>query len=266
MSTATICLDAIRHRLLEGVLLRLARQPDAGEYVLRGGMLLRHWVQPLPRAVGDIDLVATFPFDVAATARRFRPILADSLDDGVAFDTTRSRVDPIWLETGSPGVRVFVTGFADGVEIDFNVDITFGPFPRPAPVFGELPTRCGEPARLWMCRPEAIAGHKVQALWHRGCLGWRPKDLDDLRLLLDRVPMVETDLRGSIAAYLADVGAGGDDARTLFGPEAWWSLKLCSARWLDFIKASRRRDVPIDLAGVAARIAERLAPVLEGLP
>jgi hypothetical protein len=260
-------LDAVRHRLLEGVLLRLARRPDAGEFIVRGGMLMRHWFRPLPRPVGDIDLVATFPFAVEEATRRFVPLLADStVGDGVAFDTERVRFEGIWLETGSPGVRVFVSGTASGIEVDFNVDLTFGPFPRPAPVFGELPTACGEAARVWMCRPEAVSGHKMQALWYRGMLGWRPKDLNDLRLLVTRVPMDDDELRGALAAYLADAGGTGDDARALFGLASWWGMKLSSARWLDFVKAARGQDVPRDLASVVAEIAERLAPILEGLP
>jgi hypothetical protein len=258
--------DATRHRLLEGVLLRLARRPDAAEFVVRGGMLMRHWFRPAPRPAEDLDLVATFPFAVEEAARRFRPVLADTaVDDGVIFDTEGVRFEGIWLGTGTPGVRVFTTGVADGVEIDFHVDITFGPPPRPAAVFGELPTASGEPARVWMCRPEAVAGHKVQALWHRGLLGWRPKDLDDLRLLLARVPMDAADLRGAVVAYLSDVGGTAADARTLFAPGSVWATKMAGARWLDYVKAPRGRDVPRDLAAVVAEIAGRLAPALEGL-
>jgi hypothetical protein len=265
--TEATSLDVIRHRLLEGVLLRLARRPDAGEFVLRGGMLLRHWFRPIPRPAEDLDLVATFPFAIEEAARRFLPVLADgAIADGVAFDAEQVHVEGIWLATGSPGVRVFASGVVGGVEADFHVDITFGPWPRPAPVFGEVPTASGEAARVWMCRPEAVAGHKVQALWHRGVHGWRPKDLEDLRLLLTRVPMDEADLRGAIAAYLADVGGSLADARGVLGPSAWWGMKLSSARWLDFAKSSRGQGVPRDLAGVVAEIAGQLAPVLEGLP
>jgi hypothetical protein len=265
MKTEAPSLDATRHRLLEGVLLRLARLPDAGEFVLRGGMLLRHWFRPTRRAAEDLDLVATFPFSVAEAARRFLPVLADgAVADGVAIDAGRARVEGIWLDTGNPGVRVFASGVVDGAEADFHVDLTFGPPPRPAPVFGAIPTASGEPARVWVCRPEAVAGHKVQALWHRGLVGWRPKDLDDLRLLLARVPMDDAELRGAIAAYLADAGATGADARALFGP-SWWGMKMASARWLDFAKP-QGREVPRDLAGVVAAVAGRLAPILEGLP
>jgi hypothetical protein len=267
MKTEAVSLDAIRHRLLEGVLLRLARRPDAAEFVLRGGLLLRHWFLPMPRPAEDLDLVTTFPFDVGEAARRFLPVLADgTIADGVAFDHDRTRFEGIWLESGTPGVRFFATGMVGATEADFHIDVTFGPFPRPAPVFGALPTTCGEAARVWMCRPEAVAGHKMQALWHRGMLGWRPKDLNDLHRLLTRVPMDVAKLREAIAAYLADVGATEDNARTLFGTSSWWGMKLASARWLDFVKASRGQDVPRDLAVVVAEIAGQLVPILEGLP
>ncbi len=267
MTTQATSLDATRHRLLEGVLLRLARRPDAGEFVLRGGTLMRHWFRPVPRPAEDLDLVASFPFSVEEATRRILPALADdTVADGAAFDADRVRAEGIWLGTGTPGVRIFASGVAYGTEADFHVDVTFGPFPRPAPVLAAIPTACGEAVRMWVCRPEAVAGHKMQALWHRGMLGWRPKDLNDLRLLLAQVPMDEADLRTAIAAYLADVGANGDQARSVFAPSSWWGMKMASARWLDFVKASPGQDVPRDLAGVVAEVAERLAPILEGLP
>jgi hypothetical protein len=266
MEIKAASLEATRHRLLEGVLLRLARRPDASQFVLRGGILMRHWFRPVPRPVDDLDLVATFPFNVEEATARFLPVLAEAVGDGVGFDLEETHAEGIWLSTGSPGVRVFVTGLADATEIDFHVDLTFGPYPRPTPVLGALPTACGELASVWMCRPESVVGHKVQALWHRGMLGWRPKDLDDLRLLLARVPMDRADLRGAIAAYLADVGGTGQDARALFAESSWWGTKMASARWFDFVKSSRGQDAPRDLVSVAAEIACRLAPVLEGLP
>jgi hypothetical protein len=41
-------------------------------------------------------------------------------------------------------------------------------------------------------------------------------------------------------------------------------MKRSSARWLDFVKSSRGRGVPRDLAAVVAEVAGRLAPILEG--
>ena len=70
MTPPATSLDATRHRLLEGVLLRQARRPDAAEFIVRGGVLMRHWFRPVPRPTEDLDLVATFPFDVEEAARR----------------------------------------------------------------------------------------------------------------------------------------------------------------------------------------------------
>lgn len=261
-------MDAIRHRLLEGILLRLARLPDAEQFVLRGGMLMRLWFRPYTRPAADLDLVSTFPFSVEETARRFIPLLADrSIADGVRFDAERFRVEGIWLNTNFPGVRLFVCGEVEGVEDDASVDVTFGEPLVPEPELGEYPMPGGAlTARLWMCRPETIVGRKLHALRHMGMLHWRPKDLNDLRLLLGRVPMRLADLPQAIAASFTSRGDTPADARSLFGRDSWWSMKMSSARWQDFVKYCGGQETPRNLALVVAEVAERLGPILERLP
>ncbi len=73
------------------------------------------------------------------------------------------------------------------------------------------------------------------------------------------------DLRDAVAAYLADLGRPPADALALFGPDSWWGLKFSSARWLDFVGELKGQAVPSDLAGVAAAIADKLNPILEGV-
>ncbi|MFO0925886.1 MAG: hypothetical protein U0736_02475 [Gemmataceae bacterium] len=140
------------------------------------------------------------------------------------------------------------------------------PAPVPAAVFGELPTTCGLPARVWMCRPEAVVGQKVQALWHHGMLRWRPKDLNDLRLLLDRLPLDAGLLQQAVTAAFVEMGGSGADARALFGPAAWWGTKQAAARWGDFTRSRWAAGAPAELAAVVATVAGRLAVVLEGVP
>jgi hypothetical protein len=260
--------DLIRHRLLEGVLLRLARLPDADHFILRGGMLLRHWFRPLSRPAADLDLVSTGAFSVEETARRFVPLLADrGVDDGVIFDPERYRVEGIWTHTDFPGVRLFAEGEVDGVEDDFSVDVTFGEPLIPKPEVAEYPMQCcGLTARLWVCRPETITGRKLHALMHMGMLHWRPKDLNDLRLLLGRVPMNLAELPEAIAVSFTSRGNTTADVCALFGPDSWWAMKMASARWRDFVKESPGLAVPGDLARVVAEVAGRLAPILESLP
>ena len=260
--------EARRHRLLEGVLLRLARLPDADRFVLRGGMLMRLWFRPIGRPAADLDLVSTFPFSVEETARCFAALLADhGVDDGVIFDTERFRVEGIWLNTDFPGVRLFASGKVDGTEDDLSVDVTFGEPLVPAPDLGEYPMFGSElTARLRMCRPETITGRKLHALMDMGMMHWRPKDLNDLRLLLGRVPMNFDDLPEAIASSFTSRGSRPAEARSLFGRDSWWTLKIARARWQDFVWESKEQETPRDLASVVAGVADRLAPVLERLP
>lgn len=231
-------------------------------------MLLRLWFRPLVRSAADLDLVATFPFSVEETARRLVPLLADrGVDDGVTFDVRRFRIEGIWLNTAFPGVRLFACGEVEGVEDDFSVDVTFGEPLVPEPVLGEYPMQGNtQTARLWMCRPETITGRKLHALMHMGMLHWRPKDLNDLRLLLSRVPMNLEDLPEAIARSFTSRGNRPADACALFGHASWWSMKMASARWQDFVREARGLETPGKLLHVVAEVADRLQPILERLP
>jgi hypothetical protein len=185
----------------------------------------------------------------------------------VHFDAERFRVEGIWLNTDFPGVRLFAAGKVDGVEDEFSVDVTFGEPLVPEPELGDYPMLGRKlTARLRMCRPETITGRKLHALRHMGMLHWRPKDLNDLRLLLGRVPMDLADLPEAIAASFTSRGDTPADARALFGRASWWTMKTSSARWRDFVKQSRGQEVPGNLTCVVAEVAQRLEPILERLP
>jgi hypothetical protein len=267
IGSKTLSPERIRHRLLEGALARLARLPNADRFVLRGGMLMRHWFRPWDRPAADLDLVSTGDFSVDETAQRFRPLLADrSVDDGVIFDARRFRVEGIWLNTKFPGVRLYATGEVDGVADECSVDVTFGEPLVPQPELREYPLECGESVRLWMCRPETITGRKLHALMHMGMLHWRPKDLNDLRLLLTLVPMNFAELPMAIGASFTSRGNTLAEARSIFSAASWWTLKMSAARWRDFVEESVAGSVPENLAGVVADVAARLQPILEQRP
>lgn len=262
MRIRTVSADDVRHRLLEGVLLRLAPVAEDAGYVLRGGMLLRQWFRPLNRVAGDLDLVTPLPFDAHEAGARLLDVLRTAtVEDGVSFDFRRGRVDAIALETGNPGARVFLTGTSQMVELDFHVDITGSAPMVPAPEVGDMVCAAGT-ARMRLCRPESVAGQKMQALRHLGETGWRAKDLDDLRLLLSLVPLDAGGVRESVASLFAAIGATAGEARELFAESSWWGTKFASARWGDFAKSPRGRHAPGSLGEVVAEIRGRLGSLM----
>lgn len=258
---------ALRHRLLEGLLLRLARLPDPRAFVLRGGMLLRHWFWPRQRVAHDLDLVATFPYSVANAAEQFSPVLSDAgVADGVSFDAERHRVEAIWTHTDFPGVRIFATGEIGGEEADCHIDLTFGEPLVPAPTLGDVPMRTSSlVAQLWLSRPETIVGRKLHALMHMGMQHWRPKDLSDLRLLLADTALDTDGLVAGIATSFTSRGTTTDAARTIFQHD-WWRFKTTAVRWRDFVRGASGLDMPENLQEVLTEVAEQLTPILERLP
>ena len=264
MKTATISLDETRHRLLEGVLLRLARLPQAGGLVLRGGMLLRHWFRPLarpalrPRSRGDVPRSPSRRRSNSSA----RCSLNEAIGDGVALRrrAVRSRGESGWTPA-TPACASSPRGHAGGDELDFHVDVTVGPIAAARRrSSANCRRRAARPARVWMCRPESIVGQKMQALGHLGMLSLaaegsrRPASVARSRADGRRRRWATRLSRCSpIWAEAATT------SRSLFGSSSWWGMKLSSARWLDFANSSRGRNAPRDLADVVAEVAGRPA-------
>ena len=263
MRTSLALHARVRHRLLEAVVLRLARLPEAGGLVLRGGLLLRHWFRPLIRPAQDLDLVADRPLTLGDAAA-WLPLFADNdVHDGVRFDPTRVRVEAIWEQTVHRGLRFQAWGQFGDDEGLVQVDITGGPAPTPPAEWGTLPTASGHFAYMKLCRAEHVLGQKIQALWHMGEERWRPKDLFDLSVLLERTSIDVTVLHETLRALMAEIGASMAEAHGVLGPGLWWQTKRAAARWSDFASVGWGRTAPSELATLLECVRPRLASLLE---
>jgi hypothetical protein len=248
-----------QHRLLEAFLLRLARAPDAGAFVLRGGMRVRQLVPAAGRPARDVDLVCRLPYDPRDVARRIRAVLADDhVRDGAWFDPA-ARFAP-WWRPGHPGLHVLALGAVDGVPGRIAVDLAFGLPLWPEPELGPLATRRGA-ARLWMSRPEALIGRKLQVVTQLGRGGWRPKDLWDLDLLLAHAAPDRAVLGAAVEAAFAGCAESLADAREVFGHPGWWEGRRAEVRWHRFADGTGG-PVHDDLAATVASVRRSLAPVL----
>jgi hypothetical protein len=248
----------VRHHLLEGVLRRVGRLPDAGGLVLRGGLLTRAWIAPWPRPTRDLDFVGDFPFSVEETARRFTPALTLAVEDGVCIDPDRFAAQGIWLDTNFPGARLTLWLGFGAADQPLSIDVGFGDPLVPGPVWLDYPTLLPEPgARIRACRPETQAAWKLHGLAEMDT-GWRPKDLADLWLITTRVPLEVDALPPAIEAAFVSRGYRIEDATGLFD-RPHWATKTARVRW-----DAHRGRLP-ELPGVVAEVRRRLAPALAAL-
>jgi hypothetical protein len=247
-------------RAARAFLRRLARSSEVEAFVLRGGLMMRLWSGPVPRPVEDLDFLARFPFDAAATAARLESIARLDGGDGVHFGALRSEV--IWAETAFPGLRVFLETRLPGMEAPFElrIDTGFGDPMEPPAAWLDYPLEEEPPARVLACRPETLFAWKVHGLFERGPGRFRPKDLFDVHLLATHAPMDATVLPRAVR--LAFESRGDSLALTErllageFGRSPWSNEK-----WARY-RSSQPEGRPEQLAEVVQAVAVVLGPVV----
>lgn len=240
-----------RHLVTLGFCRRLAADPDADAYALRGGTLVAQWFPEMGRQPRDIDLVCGLPYDVPAMRRHLGRLLERDVGDGVRFGDG-FRTDPIWPNHAHPGLRLVAIGQARGVWAELHVDFTFRLPLWPAALPALLPDAG---VVLRQCRPETLIARKLAVTAELGPMRWRPKDLVDLWWLTRSVPALsqagEAVERTFSLAELAD----GPARRT------FWQDGIAAGRFARFVSRHPRLQIPWDLARVVDDVRERLSPL-----
>jgi hypothetical protein len=130
---------------LERLLHRLSLSPHRERFVLKGAMLLTTWFNEPHRATRDVDLLGFGDPAADTLLGTFREIMAVEVDDGVAFDVERLRVEAIREEIEYGGARLRTTAALAGARIPITVDIGFGDAVEPGVEDIELPVLLGMP-------------------------------------------------------------------------------------------------------------------------
>jgi hypothetical protein len=257
--------ETVRHHVLEGVLRRLSRSPNAGDFVLRGSMLTRAWVAPRVRVADDLDFVGTFPHDVNDTARRFVPALSPAeIEDGVCIEVQSFRARGIWMKSAFPGVRLSVRAGFGQTDQTLQIDVGFNDPLVPSQQQMDYPMLLGPPAPLWAVRPETALAWKLHGLAEMGPHGWRPKDLHDLYLLVESMPLEDGSLPSAIEAAFVSRGYALTDA-AVFTATDWWELKSARVKWAEYRRDRPTDDGADDLRALVDRVHQRLRPALRTL-
>jgi hypothetical protein len=252
---------------LEGLLRRLAVAPHADRWVLRGGLLTRHYCAPWPRPAADLDLLDLDRFDEERTSLRLLALLSIALQDGCTYDPQRWSTEVIWAETESPGVRFQIPATALGWSGVVQADVAFHDPVEPPPRRLTLGTLQG-PVEVLACARETLIAWKLHGLFEKGLGTFRPKDLHDVALLsrgvtldqgvLMRSVKVAFESRKTPLTWLSRLAVGQ------MGQGRWSRTK-----WARFQQNSPERAVPpIDrvVSEVAAAMGSTLGVLSADVP
>jgi len=174
----------IRHTL-ESFLDRLARTSHAGDFVLKGGVLLAAYGVRRPTKDADANAVSA---DVTAEhlAEVVRDIAAIDVDDGVAFDVDTISMQEIREQADYPGLRLRVVvsiGTWKGVAV---WDVATGDPIVPPPRQVTIDRVLGDPITLLGYAPETAIAEKGVTILERGITSTRWRDYVDIVALARR--------------------------------------------------------------------------------
>jgi predicted nucleotidyltransferase component of viral defense system len=189
---------------LERLLYRLSTSKHRESFVLKGAMLMRHWLDDPHRPTRDLDLLGFGDSDPELTLKIFREICAIKADDAVVFDIDGLVVDQVREESGYSGLRLKTYATVDGARVRVVIDIGYGDATEPGLNDIELPVLLDQPAPNLRAYPyETVIAEKFQAMVALGLANSRLKDFYDIWILAQTYEFKDDRLAQAIAATFA---------------------------------------------------------------
>jgi hypothetical protein len=96
---------------------RISTSKYRESFVLKGAMLMRHWLDDPHRPTRDLDLHGFGDSDPELTLKIFREICGIKADDAVVFDIDGLVVDQVREESGYSGLRLKTYATVDGARV-----------------------------------------------------------------------------------------------------------------------------------------------------
>jgi hypothetical protein len=195
----------------ERLLYRLTKSQHAGLFVLKGAALFTLWTGHAHRATRDVDLLGFGEPSVERLRAIFAEVVAlDVDDDGVVFDHSSLKVEPIREDQLYGGIRLVMIARITNAQVRLQVDVGFGDAVTPEAQMVEFPPLLDFPAPQLRAYPERD-GRCREARRHRSA---RPRQHAHEGLLRPRRAVEPVRVRGAAARRrdLGHVQAKGHDA------------------------------------------------------
>lgn len=168
---------------IERLLFRLSQTEATERYVLKGAMLFVTWPEHVFRPTGDLDLLGQGDPTPEALKELFARVCQVELpDDGILFDSTTLKVEPVREADKYQGARLSMKAGLAGAVITVLIDIGFGDHVYPPPKRETFPPLLpGLPeVNILMYPPETVVAEKFEAIIRFGEANSRIKDFHDI--------------------------------------------------------------------------------------
>jgi len=253
----------LQHYALERFIYRLSKSRHAGQFILKGALLLRVWGLPFARPTRDIDLLGRTRNEAALIAEIIREVCTTAVsDDGLSFDSATVSAAPIAEDAAYQGIRVELNGRLGNARIAMQIVIGFGDRITPAAKVIEYPSVLGmERPRIHAYPPETSIAEKFQIMLYRGTLNSRMKDFFDIWALAQSLTFEGSVLADAIRATCKQRKTPVDEHPVAFS-ELVLNDRSKQVQWAAFRRRLGGAEAPATFLEVASSAARFLDPVI----
>lgn len=251
---------------IERFIYRLSKSPHADRFILKGALMLSVWSGPVSRPTMDIDLLGK----ISNSLEEIQSVMRDACKmdvvvDGMLFDEETLSAARITVDAEYEGVRVRIQGSLGNARVSLQIDIGFGDVIVPAPGKVVYPTLLDFPSpELNGYTMETTIAEKYQTMVKLGAVNSRMKDLHDIWMLSRAFDFNGEVLAEAIEQTFVNRRTGLTIDPAIFDA-SFGKDEIRQVQWRGFLRKSRLRDVPEDLADVMAGIRMFLEPPVRSL-
>lgn len=258
--------ELLQHFAMERFLYRLSKSSHGEKFVLKGALMLATWEVSLTRPTKDIDFLGQVANDVERIVAVVKEVCRQDVEpDGLDFDPASVVGERIAEEAESEGVRVRFQGNLGTARVSMQIDVGFGDAVVPGPVTTEYPTILDLSApRIRGYTRESVIAEKFHTMVLRGLLNSRMRDFFDVWVLSRQYDFEGEVLAAAVRETFARRGLEVDPRPVALTAE-FAADGTKAAQWRGFLRKSRLKGAPSDLAEVVAGIAGFLGPVADAL-
>jgi predicted nucleotidyltransferase component of viral defense system len=256
--------ELLQYYGMERFLYRLSKSPYAGQFVLKGGLMLRVWNVSESRPTMDIDMLGRTSNEPNRIVRQMQEILTLAVEpDGMTFDLASLQTEPITKDADYQGIRVRCLGYLDAARVNIQLDLGFGDVVFPQPETSFLPTLLDYPAPQLLCYSrESVIAEKFDAMLKRGVLNSRMKDFYDIWVLSEQFDFDGAKLTEAIRLTLNHRGTTLSEQILPFSEEFALAKQV---QWAAFCKRLGQERTPTEFVRVVVAIEAFLAPLVFAL-
>lgn len=257
----------LRRYAFERWLYRLGQSKHAGQFAVKGAMLLVLWTGDLARKTMDLDLWSAGGLTEGSLREAFTEIGEVAVKpDGMIFPMDSLIIEKVRDEAEFDGLRAKFSANLGTIRIPLQIDVGIGDSVWPEPEFILYPTLLDMPApRVQAYRKETTIAEKFDAILERGETNSRMKDFYDIAILGGRFSFQGKDLQKALRTTISNRTLATLPDLPIAFTDDFARIADKNIQWSAFLRRIGKNPMDLPFQQAVEKIKVFLLPVLQSL-